>query len=191
MSSMSSVFNELYSIIGFESNESKLNVLKAANDTLALVKNRVINSGENEIGGKFSDNKGRTAYSDNPVPVFFFSNKPTRGDNKKKVAKLRKRKGNMASYADWREVNNLKTEHVNFQFTGEMWQGMSVILYGTPDGMLHAEFGSIDKSVSDKIDYNHLRYSGFTNPNENEMAACTYLYSKRLNDFMKRNFQQI
>lgn len=88
-------------------------------DVLALQKSRIINTGKDDEGKKIGD------YSKKVVPVWMYEKKEKRVSNA--VEKLRKKKGNFASYADWREVNNLPIEFKNFSFTNQMWS--SIVAY--------------------------------------------------------------
>lgn len=160
---------------------------RAANDCLALVKNRVINTGIDSDGQKFSDNKGRTAYSDTPLPLFFYYNKPARGNAEKKVESMQNRVGNLASYADWREENNLNVEHVNFQFTGDMWRQTDVVMSNRQTGKIATFKSKTNDETNQKIQWNEKRYEGFMNPNEAEMEIVNRIYNQDIEDFLKRN----
>lgn len=164
----------------------------ASNDCLALVKNRVINTGTDANGNTFEDGKGETAYSDKQVPIFFYGNKKTRGNNSRRIAELEKKKKpkTTASYAEWREINNLRVDHVNFQFTGEMWESMEVIVEQAENPQVVA-FWSRNDETQDKIIWNSKRYFGFTNPSKEEFELCSSLYAKPVTDFMDKNFNKI
>lgn len=159
----------------------------AANDCLQLVKDRVINTGKDRFGIEFSDRKGRTAYSDKKYPIHYYIDAPTRGINKKKVDELMKRVGFYASYADWREQNNLRTDHVNFQFTGDMWR-TTVISTATRAGMFIAIFDSSNPETISKIENLNDIYINFMAPSEEELYFTAESWTDPVIDFLKQNF---
>lgn len=182
LSDLVRVLKQLKSII-----EDDLNAEVAANDCLALVKDRIINTGRDRNGTIFSDRKGETAYSDKKVPIHYFSNVDTRGNNKKKVDDLLKRVGFYASYADWREENNLQTDHVNFQFTGRMWE-TTVISLANQEGAFVAVFDSRYPETIDKIENLNRLYEHFMAPSEDELAFTAESWIDPIIDFMNKNF---
>lgn len=93
---------------------------KAGADLVALVTNRVVQSGTSSDGSSF------TPYSQQKLPAFFYFNRSRTSSAEATVRqKAKKREG--ISYRDFRGINGLNTSPKNFEFTGSMWRGFGVI----------------------------------------------------------------
>lgn len=93
--------------------------LRAGADAAALVENRIVTKGEKSEGGKLS------AYSDKPVPAFYFFGR-SRNNAGEQAVRRKAKKRESVSYKEFRELNGLNTANKNLEFTGEMWQGFGV-----------------------------------------------------------------
>ena len=89
-------------------------------DAAALVENRIVSKGERADGGKFSP------YSTKGVAAFRYFGRSRNAAGERAVRDAAKKKQEV-SYQDFRRMNGLGTSIKNFQFTGEMWQGMGVV----------------------------------------------------------------
>lgn len=102
-----------------------------ANSVLPLIKGRIVSQGVNGHGKAFGK------YSVNPLPTFFFNNKSTGKGAEDKIKALEKRKRKEAtksggkfkgiSYTEFRDANNLPTDHVTLSFTGETLADIGVV----------------------------------------------------------------
>lgn len=101
-------------------NEIEAQASKAGADLVALVTNRVVQTGKDSDGSTFSP------YSTKEVPAFFFFNKSRTGSAEKKVREKAKKKQPI-SYRDFRAINNLNTAPKTFEFSGAMWRGFGVL----------------------------------------------------------------
>lgn len=111
-------------------------------DSLAAIKKRVQDKGENAQGQTYEP------YSTNDLPAWYYLGK-SRGEQLagggrtysgsgysvpfKKMVKQQSKAGKGFSkqgwsYKEWREANNLQTEHKDFSFTGKMWKNVKVAL---------------------------------------------------------------
>lgn len=127
--------------------ELEAQVSKAGADMVALITNRVVQTGENSDGGKFSD------YSTTEVPAFFFFNKSRNASGEAQVRKKAKAKESI-SYKEFRGLNNLNTSPKNFEFTGEMWRGFGVAkIQKTPTGA-RLTIGGRNQASEQKIGWN-------------------------------------
>lgn len=145
----------------------KEDLLRISEETMALVKSRVINKGVSASGAKF------TPYSKAVVPVTLYKNKEARSvkaygnlykavtgkalGGKRKSQPTKGVGGWFASYKDWREVNNLKTGHKNFAFTDEMWKSVHPILIKSNQHETVIEIKSTNKKGNDKLRWNSQR----------------------------------
>ncbi len=91
----------------------------AGGDAAALVAARVRNEGKNADGGQFS------AYSTSEVPAYWMVGRSRTGSADDKVKQLA-RKRETISYKRFRELNGLRVDVKNFEFTGELWRKFNV-----------------------------------------------------------------
>lgn len=126
----------------YQAARSKASVAIAL-DGLAMIKKRVVTDGNKPEGGSYED------YSDNALPAWYFQGK-SRAEQLAGGAKTYKNSGNSPpfnkllkqklkegaqsfrgigwSYKEWRDANNLQTDHKDFSFTGKMWKNTRVII---------------------------------------------------------------
>lgn len=136
----------------------------AANDLAALVAKRVIETGTNYKGGKFSP------YSSNQIPAYKFWGKSRNQTAERKVRNLSKARGAL-SYGEFRELNNLLTRNKNFEFFGEMWKKFGVVSYTNSGGRFKVVIGGQTDSAQRKIDENSDREGiSIIEANEQEIA---------------------
>lgn len=122
----------------------------AANDLAALIAKRVIETGTNYKGAKFS------AYSTNKVPAYKFWGKSRNQTAEKKVRKISRARGAL-SYSEFRGLNNLLTTNKNFEFFGEMWKKFGVVSYTNNGGNFRVTLGGQTTTAQKKIDENSNR----------------------------------
>jgi hypothetical protein len=170
--------------------EAAHEIQPAADDLLAIVRDRIINNGIDANGQIFKNpDSTESAYSDKKVPVYFFKDVPTRGSNKTKVAELITRfESAYVTYANWREVNNLRTDVINFQFTGDMWR-QTVAVVGTDNGIIVVEFTSLNAESKGKIENISNYYPGFMNPNSDEIDFFLEGVVEPLLNFLNKHFK--
>lgn len=138
-------FDEL---IAFVQNElPKYATEVAANDLVALIVNRVINTGKDADGNLFS------SYSDNPIAAGKLWGKSRTQAAESKVRALAKAKGAL-SYKAFRELNNLKTDKKNFEFTGEMFRKFGIIREAGNGSNFVITLGGTTEEAQRKIDAN-------------------------------------
>jgi hypothetical protein len=94
--------------------------LRFGADVSAVVENRVVSTGKNDIGTPFSP------YSTKRAPAYLYLGK-SRNNRGEGAIKQRIKKKEGVSYREFRELNGLNADKKNFEFTGEMWQGFGVV----------------------------------------------------------------
>lgn len=99
----------------------------AGNDLVALITTRIIQTGKNEKGQSF------TPYSTRPMNAAKLKGKSRRDSAERAVTALAKVGGTM-SYRKFREINGLKVDKKNFEFTGEMFRQFGVIDFSGSGG---------------------------------------------------------
>lgn len=151
-------------------------------DELALIKSRVINTGQSADGGSFGQ------YSEAVVPYWYLgSNLKNAAFNvRKKQEELLKKKGYFASYKDWREINNRPTEFKNFSFTNEMMNGIEPMVIQDGGDKTTYEFGSDDKDVQDKVNWNKARDGDFLKQSPQERELISRLNRERIFKVLKK-----
>src|SRR5690606_35341647 len=82
--------------------------LRIVNDAMALLKRRIINDRVDNTRAAFGQ------YSDAVVPYWMYAGMESLGDATNRANVLKNRHGYWASYQDWREVNNLTGDDINF-----------------------------------------------------------------------------
>lgn len=120
----------------------------AANDLVALITNRVTIEGKDQNGNSFS------SYSTNPIAAGKLWGKSRTQEAERKVRALAKARGAL-SYKEFREINNLKTDKKNFEFTGEMFRKFGVVRNSSgPDGAFTVTMAGLTSEAQMKLDEN-------------------------------------
>lgn len=161
-------------------NQQAENCLKMVNDTMALLKRRIINDRTDSKGASFG------TYSDAVVPFWFYKSKESRGDAAARADELYKRQGYWASYQDWREVNNLTGDDINFSFTGEMWKSMMPVVVRDEGGDLIIGIIADDEGSDEKIGYHIRRFPNLLDLNELEEKLLTESNQRRIENIFKK-----
>jgi|SRR5690625_88126 len=102
--------------------ERERTAIENASNIMALLQQRIINDRINASRQPFG------TYSRAVVPFWYFGGQDTRRASANALSDLYEKTGYFASYADWREVNNLLGDELNFSFTGEMWKSMKTVV---------------------------------------------------------------
>lgn len=154
--------------------------LRIVSDTMALLKRRIINDRVDDAGASFGQ------YSDAVVPFWFYKSKESRGDAAARADELYKRQGYWASYQDWREVNNLTGDDINFSFTGEMWKSMVPVVVRDEGGDLIIGIIADDEGSDEKIGYHIRRFPNLLDLNELEEKLLTESNQRRIENIFKK-----
>lgn len=153
----------------------------AVNDLAALVTNRVVQKGENYLGASFSP------YSKNTVAAWRFWGKSRTQAAERKVRALSRAKGAL-SYEQFRELNNLKTDKKNFEFTGEMWRKFGIVRVDISGGNFKISIGGTSPAAQDKIGENSTR-EGLSIIEANEAEEA--LVQKTVSGWIDRQAERI
>lgn len=174
----------------------KADLMVIAKDTMALVKERVINSGESASGAKFKP------YSQAVVPVTLYRNKEARSvkaypnlfkavtgkalGGKRKSQPTKGVGGWFASYKDWREVNRLQTNHKDFSFTSRMWKSVQPILISSTQTETVIEIKATTEAENNKLRWNSEREGiSLLAANKAEERQVRKAYEERINRRIK------
>lgn len=120
---------------------------RAGADLVALITQRVVQTGNSSEGSQFSP------YSTQELPAFFYFNRSRTGGADAKVRAKAKKKEPI-SYKEFRQINNLNTSPKNFEFTGEMWRGFGVLQVQRSQRGATVTIGGRTPAAAEKIDWN-------------------------------------
>lgn len=143
--------DRLDDLINFVENELPLYAERVMmHDLIALVTNRVVQTGKDHQGNPFK------SYSTNPVPAYKYWGKSRNQSAEKQVRNL-SRARSVLTYKDFRQLNNLKTNVKNFEFTGEMWKKFQVLSFTNSGGRFKVSAGGSTPAAQQKMDDNSQR----------------------------------
>ena len=113
-------------------------------DLAAQIANRVISTGEDSQGGKFSP------YSTKDGPAWWYFGRSVNAGGEAKVrAAAKKREG--VSYSDFRLFNNRGVANKNFFFSGELWRHFGVKSVAYSGGIYTLLVGGKTQASEEKI----------------------------------------
>ncbi len=151
--SFSELISSINSMLEVLPEKRKTESLVLANDALATIKSRIIETGIDAEGNKMGDGSGDSPYSEAVVPYWYFSNKPSNRNAKTQAKKLLEKRGYHVSYRDWREQHDLPTDKVTTVFTGAMWKSISAELLEHGKEQSIIEIRSRDDDNQKKLGY--------------------------------------
>jgi hypothetical protein len=159
----------------------------AIQDLSVLISERVINTGKDEKGGKFS------GYSTKPTlagkSTFTTSgafNKIAGSKSKRKSLEWRTVKGNRLFILEggYKEVRNLEgreTGHKSFERTGEMWQNFGIVRTKGDKTSFKVFLGGRNEDSQEKINHNTEREGiNIIGATKEEQKKVEDIYKKRL-----------
>jgi len=150
-------------------------------DTLALVKRRVINTGKDKSGRQFGK------YSIKDVPFWFYFGKETNRNNKAAVQELYNKHGYWASYKDWRDVNNLPTNFINFSFTNRMWNSLVPVVLVNNTNRTVVGIQAKTTKEEDKLKFQNARFGDILALSKSEEDLLRQLNLNRILGKFKKN----
>ena len=106
--------------------------LVEASNTVALIKNRVLNQRQD------AQSASTGQYSKALVPKFYLYNKSTSQGAERRI---RASKNPFLSYSDLREANNLQTQAKDYSFSGRMWAEVGVVSQSVTDSSIEVTIG--------------------------------------------------
>lgn len=153
--------------------------IRVARTGLSLLRNRIINDGQNSKGESLG------SYSTNPLPAYFYEGKGISAGADEKLKKSQKKGKEGVSYKDWREFNGLQTNHIDLKFSGDMWRDIDVIsnessahgvvtIVGAKNSITRKS-GKSSLKTDDLMEFNSDRYGdimAISQEEENELAMA-------------------
>ncbi len=148
-------------------------------DLTAVVRDRVQNDKVQADGSSFGK------YSQAVVPYWFYQGKGRVSNAEQKILD---RYGYFASYADFREVNNLQSQEIDLTFTGAMWSSAGVQEVEQKEGISTAIISFKGESNQLKAGYHSERWGNILTPNEAEINAAFEGYQERRIELIEELF---
>ena len=178
-------------------NISVNNFLKAVANDLPVINARIAQSGLSLINDRILNEgiEGKS-YSTNPLPAYFFTGKSISAGGEAKVkAKNKANKYKGVSYTEFREANNLQTNHVDLRLSGDMWRDMAVLesnfrgfkgetYVGSKNSIKYAG----GQSTGDVVGYLADRYGDFLTPTKPEELILNNALDEELQDLINQYF---
>lgn len=170
-------------------------------DGLAMLKARVQDDGEKADGSSFKE------YSTNDLPAWYYLGK-SRGEQlaggsktytrsgysppfKKMVARQAKAGKGFAhqgwSYKEWREANNLQTDHKDFSFTGKMWKNIKIKLVRSRTGELQYYIGPNAPDEKQKLEWNEAQQGEILALSTSEQNKLASRYEDFVHDYFNKH----
>jgi hypothetical protein len=120
--------------------------LEAGQAIVAQIASRIRQKGEDEQGAPF------TPYSTNQIPAWFYIGK-SRNSGADSAVKQKAKRRETISYKEFRQLNGLKTERKNYEFTGELFRDFKVLNVTSSGTVLTIEYGGATKQAADKLEW--------------------------------------
>ena len=123
--------------------------LQIASDALGFIKGRIIDTGKDADGNKFP------GYSKAVVPKWmYYGRSRSQGAEKR----LKDSPDWFVSYEEFREFNNLRTDHVELSFTGEMWRNMRPEIVSNVARRTVVQLNGGNQLTKNKVEWHSERY---------------------------------
>lgn len=152
-------------------------------DAVDMITSRIIETGKNAQGSDLRY-KGKV-YSDTEVPAFFFKNKSRTGSAEAMVQSFID-DGETLSYEEFRQINNLPTDHVTLSFTSRMWNAFTVIEVIDQTGAVKIKLGTRQTEEAEKLQYQVDRYGPILQVSEIEKGEL----NQSLLTFVEQTFRK-
>lgn len=147
-----------------------------ANDTAALVRNRVQNDKEDADGDTFGQ------YSEAVVPRWMLYGKSLSDGAEQKV-----RGGDwFQSYTDLREANNLPTDSINFTFSGDLMRNIGVSSINNTNYTTTATIGGLTTRAMEILSYQFERHGNIIAISEDEARLIKEAHEERVNNLINK-----
>ena len=138
-------------------------------ETIALVRLRVQNSKKNEFGQPFGQ------YSIIQMPSWMFFGKSLKPSAESEVNDL-----DELSYAEFRDINGLDSEDIDFTFSGDMWRNTGVKMVQSSGAQTVVIVGGQTTRAQDIIDWQEERYGNIIAINEEEERFVIEAHEERV-----------
>lgn len=167
-------------------NEAPIISARITRSGLSLIQDRILNEG---VEGE--------RYSTNPLPAYFFTGKSISAGGEAKVkAKNKANKYKGISYTDFRQANNLQTNHVDLRLSGDMWIDMDVLESNRSGFKVITEAGSKNsityqggQTTGQVVGYLAERYGDFLTPTRQEEEILNNALDEELQNIINTYFK--
>lgn len=119
----------------------------ATNDSIALLRNRILNEKQDKNNQPFGD------YSQAVVPKWYFKGKSLSAGAEERVNDG----GWFQSYKDFREANNLPVDRKNYSFSGAMLRDIGIVSINNDQKKIIVSYGGRSERSAKLIQFNNER----------------------------------
>lgn len=141
-----------------------------ATESVALVRLRVQNSKQDSDGQSFGQ------YSQAKVPKWFFKGKSLSNGAEDRVKKA----PFFISYAEFRDLNNLPSDDINFTFSGDMWRNVGVTNVEDETDITSVDIGGQTTRSKELLGYHNDRFGNILELNEQEIQFIVDSHEERI-----------
>jgi len=143
------------------------------------IQNRIQEQGLDDQNNPLQYGSG-TPYSEKDIPAFFYKNAETLNAGATSYVDEQIESGEGISYKDWREANNLQTDHVDLTFTGNMWKRIGLTSVKTGQNIAIVTIEGRTDEAQEKLFFNSVRYGDILQPNKDELDELEFIVDTRL-----------
>lgn len=148
-------------------------------DGLAVLEERILNTGRDE------DGQGFKPYSKNPLPWFFFEGRPG-------VRQINDRDKDEypdgISYADYKKLIGRDVGHVNFRLSGRMWNDIGLVETRTEAGSFKVTIGGFSEEIKQRMIYNDAIRPGWFRLSRQEQSDLREDFKFRISRAVEKYF---
>ena len=150
-----------------------------ANDVMAQVRTRVQERKVNADGTAFGQ------YSQALLPQWFYYNR-----SKTDTAEADLKAGPwFVSYADFRDLNNLPSDDIDFTFTGDLFRTTGIVNVQNDADATTVTLGGQNARSAQILEWQEPRYGNIIEPSEQEQEFAFNAHRKRIENLINRIFQ--
>jgi hypothetical protein len=147
-----------------------------ANDTMALVRNRIQNDKEDADGTEFGQ------YSETVVPRWMLKGKSLSDGAEEKV----KKGAWFQSYVDLREANNLPTDAINFTFSGDLMRNLGIVTIKNTQYATTVSLGGQTTRAAEILSHQAERHGNILSVSEDEAQMVKEAHEERINNTISK-----
>jgi len=159
---------------------------------LSVIKDRIWNEG---LSGSYSTNQIPFFYKKGGKVIAPYSSGEINKGAQDKIASAKKAGKKTLSYKEWREFNNLQTDHIDLKFSGDMWRDINVVsseLRGNDAVTIVTATNQIKRkggqSTSEIMSFNAEKYGDFMTLTSDEEADIVKAFDTELQILIDKTF---
>lgn len=177
--SLDQYINNLEQFLNVVQNELPVIMTEGATTMKTQIQDRIQERGLDDQNNPLKYGSGNP-YSEKDIPAFFYKNAETLNAGASKYVDDQIEEGEGISYKDWREANNLQTDHVDLTFSGRMWQNIGLTSVKSGQNIAIVTISGKTTEAEDKAFFNSIRYGDILTPNQEENEELELVVDTKL-----------